>query len=263
MLRSKFKISSFLSLLATLMPTPINHVNADCVEVPIGYAPGECTVVVFWHKTTLYEIEYRESREGMITDWIVANVWDPLLRKITNNVYVNCRGYPGMECVFNSGMPQQLVISPQHRREYLQFWFGDLGWNTDPEPMAGPTFLGEGAKDRRPYCGVYTDWKLIPYDGDDGKSYKGDPERAVNTIHFHQTISMCATSKCNDSDSDSDTNRNEIIYFIEDGDEIVYFVEDRDYVKIYNRDGIPIYWSRSGLCTHTYYEFELNEVKLL
>ncbi|KAF3218386.1 hypothetical protein TWF106_003277 [Orbilia oligospora] len=183
MLRSKFKISSFLSLLATLILTPINHVNADCVEVPPGYAPGECTVLVYWHKTTLYEIEYRESREGMITDWIVANVWDPLLRKMTNNAFVKCRGYPGMECVFNSGTPQQLVISPQHRREYLQFWFGDLGWNTDPEPMAGPTFLGEGAKDRRPYCGIYTDWKLLPYDGDDGKSYKGDPERAVNTIH--------------------------------------------------------------------------------
>ncbi|EGX46846.1 hypothetical protein AOL_s00097g272 [Orbilia oligospora ATCC 24927] len=236
MLRPKFKISSFLSSLATLITTPINHVNAACIEVPQDYVPGECSVAVMWHKITLYEIEYRESREGMITDWISANIRDPLNRQITNNVYVNCRGYPGMECVFNSGTPQQLVISPQHRREYLQFWFGDLGWNTDPEPMAGPTFVGEGAKDRRPYCGVYTDWKLLEYDGDDKKSYKDDPDRTVNTIHFHQTISMCATSKCNDSDSDNDKNKNEIIYFIEDGDEIIYFIEDGDEIVYFVED---------------------------
>ena len=180
---SKFNLSSLLLVLAVLTIVPINHVNANCVEIPESYKAGECTVKLTWHKETLYEIDYRESRQGIIVDWIQANIYDPMGKSISNNLYTNCRGYPGTECNFTSGLPHLLVVSPQHRREYLQFWYGDLGWNTDPEPMKGPKFLGDDVKDQRPWCGVYSEWVLIPRDGPDGKTYKDDPAGTIDTIY--------------------------------------------------------------------------------
>ncbi|KAK6506302.1 hypothetical protein TWF506_011219 [Arthrobotrys conoides] len=203
MLRSIFDLSFLLLAVLIITTAPIHYVDADCIEVPVNYVRGQCTVSVTWNKVTLYEVDYRESREGIIEDWLQANIWDPLQKQISNNLYTNCRGYPGTECNFTSGLPHVLKISPQHRREYLQFWYGDsLGWNTDPEPMLGPTFVGESeAKGRTPYCPTYTDWNLLPYDSPDGKKYLSDPNGTVNTIHRRevQCIFDCGLINFDDS----------------------------------------------------------------
>ncbi|KAK6508932.1 hypothetical protein TWF481_003700 [Arthrobotrys musiformis] len=167
--------------LLALVITAINEIKpsrAVCLEVPEDYKSGDCTAKVVWRKVSFYK-----RRE--IQDRVAVEILDSLGNKISDTStadFQNCRGSPGEECKFYSSLPNVLLTSPQHRKEYLQFWCGGMGWHTDTTPEVGPKYVEDGVwLSRRPWCGVYTDWVVLPPDGPvEGGRYEKNPD--IDTI---------------------------------------------------------------------------------
>ncbi|RVD80243.1 uncharacterized protein DFL_008144 [Arthrobotrys flagrans] len=184
MLLSKFKFSSLLRILA-LTIAPLSVDASTCFEIADSdnFNTGICTIKTTWQKIT-YHKDDEVSGEPAIRDRIASEIFDSRGTKISaKNMddFQWCRGYQGQECEWHSSLPFLVLVSPQHRIEYLQFWFGDIGWHTNPNPSEGPKYLGDDVKDKRPWCGVYTDWEPIP--SENGR-FLGDPGiRIVELLH--------------------------------------------------------------------------------
>lgn len=175
------KLFKSSSLLLALTIT-INHVNATCFQIPETFKSGECTMKLTWHKNTYYWND-DVSNLPAIRDFIQIQILDSLGKGISwDTTWQLCFGYRGWGCKFPSALPYDLVVSPQHRREYIQFYYGNIGWHTDPDPPEGWKYLGDDVKNQRPWCGVYTEWVTNPYDGPDGKTYKDDLKGEVKSI---------------------------------------------------------------------------------
>ncbi|KAK6331807.1 hypothetical protein TWF718_002349 [Orbilia javanica] len=134
--------------IAALTIAPINYANADCVQLNEYFRHGECYLDTYWSKVTM------AFTKPKLLDWVRVKMYDSMGQNIYDDEFSpSCNGHKGHECVFQGrGLNHPLLVSPQHRIEYVQFWYGDLGWHTNPNPTEGPKFVGEDVRDRRPWC---------------------------------------------------------------------------------------------------------------
>ncbi|KAF3170590.1 hypothetical protein TWF751_006753 [Orbilia oligospora] len=167
---SALKFSALL-FLATIPPA---FDASTCLELSDEevFKAGECTIKVLWQKVQHWTSDL-EPNNSKLRDRIAAEVYDARGTKISTQTLKDfefCTGHPGGERKVQSGLGIPILLSPQHRREYLQFWFGNLGWHTDPFPRKGPSFVGDDVKDRRPWCSVNMrpQWMIIPFNRADG-----------------------------------------------------------------------------------------------
>ncbi|KAK6357629.1 hypothetical protein TWF718_001937 [Orbilia javanica] len=174
---TKGKLFPLLLALTTVSIT----VNAStCIEIPgDDLVPGECTIRVIWQKITHHSKD-PENGQIKIRDRVAAEIFDTAGVRASEkslNDFQSCRGDAGQECRIDSKLHDQMLLSPQHGREYMQFRYGEMGWHTDPNPLEGPKYLGDDVSDKRPWCGVYSDWVRVLGDGPGGK-YTNDSDIA-------------------------------------------------------------------------------------
>ncbi|KAF3317465.1 hypothetical protein TWF173_011118 [Orbilia oligospora] len=157
-------------------------VDADtCLEVSGEEVSklGQCTIKIVWQKVYYTTPGLDSNGRPGLRDRISAEVYDARHTKISTQTLEDfefCTGNPGGECKVQSGLETPTLLSPQHHREYLQFWFGNLGWHTDPWPQKGPRFVGEDVKDRTPWCSLNwkEQWVRVPFNRADG-GFLSDP----------------------------------------------------------------------------------------
>ncbi|KAK6362720.1 hypothetical protein TWF730_000176 [Orbilia blumenaviensis] len=157
------KLSPLLLLATALAPT-FTAADTSCVQVPPERMPGACTVRVEWRKITHFSND-PESGKRRIQDHVAAEILDSGGTRISNegiDNFIYCSGSGGRECKFQSKLPHEMIMSPQHRREYMQFYYGSMAWHTDPVPLQGPGYTGPNPQNSVPWCSVYTDWELLP-----------------------------------------------------------------------------------------------------
>ncbi|KAK6357630.1 hypothetical protein TWF718_001938 [Orbilia javanica] len=146
--------SSFtLEILATRAK---NQYNPRELCINQHWIPGTCVIQLHWSRLTTDERDVRWGQKSKVTELIKPYVFDAngTSLEINPSTVLMCNGEKGSECVVNAGLSDPILLSPQIQNDYLQFYFGNQAWHTDPEPKgkSDRPFVGDEYKDLNPWC---------------------------------------------------------------------------------------------------------------
>ncbi|KAK6361723.1 hypothetical protein TWF730_005437 [Orbilia blumenaviensis] len=164
------------------------------------FTPGECIITLNLYRGSRIREAFIKLKLDMVFR-ISATIYDNGTpgKDITNpkdSKLQLCSGYGGEECRFKSiYLKDEVKVSPQLQRDYVQFYWGSQAWHTDPNPwdkgrkyVAGgdlnaylnwngparggwPT--GPDMDSPRPWCDLFGGWDPMPKlkDNPDGGNF--------------------------------------------------------------------------------------------
>ncbi|KAF3186489.1 hypothetical protein TWF788_003347 [Orbilia oligospora] len=128
------------------------------------WIPGDCVIQLLWGRITTDERDTRWEKKSKVTESIDSLVFDGHGNQLEVNPpgFRTCTGQAGEECVIDANLGMPILLSPQIQNDYMQFYFGDQAWHTDPHPKDSSVrvFVGEDKQNLRPYCvdEGWTEW---------------------------------------------------------------------------------------------------------
>ncbi|KAF3317464.1 hypothetical protein TWF173_011117 [Orbilia oligospora] len=129
------------------------------------WVPGDCVIQLLWGRITTEERDSRWKKNSKVTESIDPLVFDGHGNQLEVNPpgFRTCTGQGGEECVIDANLGMPILLSPQIQNDYMQFYFGDQAWHTDPHPKDSSVrvFVGEDKQNLRPYC-VDEGWTQWP-----------------------------------------------------------------------------------------------------
>ncbi|KAF3170591.1 hypothetical protein TWF751_006754 [Orbilia oligospora] len=129
------------------------------------WVPGDCVIQLLWGRITTEERDTRWKKNSKVTESIDPLVFDGHGNQLEVNPpgFRTCTGQRGEECVIDANLGMPILLSPQIQNDYMQFYFGDQAWHTDPHPKDSSVrvFVGEDKQNLRPYC-VDEGWTQWP-----------------------------------------------------------------------------------------------------